>query len=192
MHSIKRSAHRANIVGAILAFAVAVAGPMLARPRTQSSTPSSPSIPPAPKQSADQRATQAAPAGQTTGGPPQAVRRTVVVTFDYDFSKYPPCSAKVTKKCIQQFNVWEVSADKPIFLYTIPVPPNATGLVTGITGASPNKRVFFTGPHRFGVSAKMPAPDGESNPYQCMVFAQVLPDNPTAPAEAPSNSSPHK
>jgi hypothetical protein len=192
VHSIKRSAHRANIVGAILALGVAVAAPMLAHSRTQSSTPSSPSIPPAPKQSAGQSPTQAAPAAQTAEGPPQAVRRTVVVTFNYDFSKYPPCSGTVTKKCIQQFNVWEVSATKPIFLYTIPVPPNATGVVTGITGSSPNKRVFFTGPHRFGVSAKMPAPDGESNPYQCMVFAQVLPDNPAAPAEAPRNSPPHK
>jgi hypothetical protein len=162
-------------VVAILAFGIAA--PMLARPSTQSSTPS---IPPAPKQSAVQAPTQPAATAQTPEEPPQAVRRAVTVTFEYDFSKYPPCSAKVTKKCIQQFNVWEVSALKPIFLFTIPVPPNATGMVNEITGSSPTKRVFFTGPHRFGVSAKMPAPDGESDPYQCMVFAQVLPDNPAS------------
>jgi hypothetical protein len=89
---------------------------------------------------------QSASTVQTPEQPPQAVRRTVTVTFDYNFSKYPPCSAKVTKKCIQRFDVWEVSADKPIFLFTIPIPPNATGIVKGITGSSPEKHIFFTGP----------------------------------------------
>ena len=125
---------------------------MLGRARAQSS---SPSVPPAPKQSTVQAPAQPASGVQTPEGPPQAVRRTVTVTFDYDFSTYPPCSAKAKKKCIQQFNVYEVSAPKPIFLFTIPVPANAKGMVSGISGSSPNKRVFFTGPHRFGVSAKM-------------------------------------
>jgi hypothetical protein len=55
--------------------------------------------------------------------------------------------------------------------------------------ASSAEAHFFTGPHRFGVSAKMPAGDGASNPYQCRVFAQVLPDIPAAPSQAPGNSS---
>ena len=162
---------------------------MFGRARAQSS---SPSVPPAPKQSTVQAPAQPAPEVQTPEGPPQAVRRTVTVVFDYDFSTYPPCSAKTNKKCIQQFNVYEVSAPKPIFLFTIPVPANAKGMVSGISGSSPTKRVFFTGPHRFGVSAKMASPDGESNPYQCMVFAQVLPDDAAAPAQAPGSSSPQK
>jgi hypothetical protein len=184
---IKRSSYPVNIVAAILAFAIAA--PILADQTKQSSTPS---IPPAPSQSTAQAPTAPTSSAQTPEGPPQAVRRTVTVAFNYDFSKYPPCSATVTKKCIQQFNVWEVSADKPIFLFTIPVPVNATGLVKDISGTSPKKRVFYTGPHRFGVSAKMAPPDGESNPYQCMVFAQVLPDTPAVPAQAPSSSSPQK
>lgn len=183
---IKQYSYQMNIVAAILTFAIA--GPMLARQTTQSSAPS---IPPAPSQSTSQAPTAPTSGAQTPEGPPQTVRRTVTVTFNYDFSKYPPCSATVTKKCIQQFNVWEVSADKPIFLFTIPVPPNATGLVKDITGTSPKKRVFYTGPHRFGVSAKMARPDGESNPYLCMVFAQVLPDNSAIPTQAPG-SSPQK
>ncbi len=186
---IKRSSHRANIVAAILALAIAAAAPMFGRARAQSS---SPSVPPPPKQSTVQAPAQPAPAAPTPEGPAQVVRRTVTVTFDYDFSKYPPCSAKATKKCIQQFNVYEVSAPTPIFLFTVPVPVNAKGMVNGISGSSPNKRVFFTGPHRFGVSAKMAAPGGESDPYQCMVFAQVLPDDAAAPAPAPSSSSPQK
>jgi hypothetical protein len=122
--------------------------------------------------------------------PQQAVMRTVKVKFDYDFSKFPACSAKITKKCVQQFNVYEVSSTPPIFLFSIPVPPNARGKVTGIPGAAPQKQAFFTGPHRVGVTAKGPGLNEESDPYQCMTFVQVLPDNPSAPTS--SNSSPKK
>ena len=122
--------------------------------------------------------------------PPQAVMRTVKVKFDYDFSRFPPCSAKVTQKCVQQFNVYEVSARPPIFLFSIPVPPNARGKMTGITGSASQKHSFFTGPHRFGVTAKGPGLNYESDPYQAMTFAEVLPDNPAT--LAPSNSSPKK
>jgi len=122
--------------------------------------------------------------------PPQAVMRTVKVKFDYDFSRFPACSAKITRKCVQQFNVYEVSANPPIFLFSIPVPPDAKGKMSGITGSAPQKRSFFTGPHRFGVTAKGPGLNYESDPYLSMTFAEVLPD--TAAAPAPSNSSPKK
>jgi len=144
--------------------------------------------PPAPTQSSEP--VPPPPDAQTSSQPPQSVLRTVTVTFDYDFSKLPACSAKRTQKCMQQFNVYEVSATKPIFLFSIPVPSNANGKVIGITGSAPQKRTFLTGPHRFGVSAKMAGTNLESDPYQCMTFAQVLPDNPTSPA--PRNSSPKK
>jgi hypothetical protein len=184
--SIKRSWHCANIVAAILTFTITFAGSALVCARAQSSGTSTP---PAPYQAKLQAPTQSASTVRTLDQPLQVVKRTVTVTFDYDFSKNPPCSAKVTKKCIQQFDVWEVSADKPIFLFTISPPLNAAGIVTGITGSALKKRAFFTGPHRIGVSAKMHAPDSESNPNQCMVFVQVLPDNPAAPSQAPDNSS---
>ena len=121
--------------------------------------------------------------------PPQAVMRTVKVKFDYDFSRFRACSAKVTQKCVQQFNVYEVSG-KPIFLFSIPVPPNARGKMTGIKGSAPQKQSFFTGPHRFGVTAKGPGVNYESDPYQAMTFAEVLPDSAAAPA--PSSSSTKK
>ncbi len=182
--SIKRFLHRANFFAAILAAAVAlITSVTLARVTVQSYGHSTP---PMPAQSTVQAPARAHSAAQTQQAP-QSVKRTVTVTFDYDFSKLPPCSAKVTKKCIQQFDVWEVSADKPIFLFTIPVPPKARGIVKGITGSAPQKRSFFPGAHRFGVSAKMPAPGGESSPYQCMTFAQVLPDNPAASAPSTQN-----
>lgn len=184
--SIKRSSHRVKIVAAILTFTIAFAVSILVCAGAQSPGTSTP---PAPYRVQLQAPRKSAPTAQTPDQPSQVVQRTVTVTFDYDFSKYPPCSTKVIKKCIQQFDVWEVSADKPIFLFTITAPPNRKGIVTGITGSTPKRRAFFTGPHRFGVSAKMPAPDGASNPKQCMVFVQVLPDNPAAPSQAPDNSS---
>lgn len=139
-------------------------------------------------QSANTSAKQ--PGSQQPLQPPQAVMRTVKVKFDYDFSRFPACSAKVTQKCAQQFNVYEISAKPPIFLFSIPVPPNAKGKMTGITGSAPQKHSFFTGPHRFGVTAKGPGLNYESDPYQAMTFAEVLPDSTAVPA--PSNSSPKK
>lgn len=189
--SIKLTGQGKKIL-AVIAISGAIAALMPARVAAQSST----SRPPAPSQSAVQVPTQAAPASQQAAAQQsQVVQRTVTVTFDYDFSKYPPCSSKITKKCIQQFNVWEVSDPaNQVFLFTVPVPPDAKGLVKAITGTSPRKRSFFTGPHRFGVSAKTPEPGprGESDPRLCMAFGQALPDNPASPAPAPDNSSPHK
>jgi hypothetical protein len=190
--SIKLTGQGGKIFAAVFAISGAFAALMPTRVAAQLSGRSTP---PTPSLSAVQVPTQAASASQTAEQQPQVVQRTVTVTFDYDFSKYPPCSAKVTKKCIQQFNVWEVSDPaKQLFLFTVPVPPDAKGMVKGISWTAPKKRSFFTGPHRFGVSAKTPEPGprGESNPYLCMAFAQVLPDNPASPASAPNNSSPHK
>jgi hypothetical protein len=189
---IKLTGQGGKIFAAVFAISGAFAALMPTRVAAQSSRLSTP---PTPSLSAVQVPTQATSASQTAEQPPQVVQRTVTVTFDYDFSKYPPCSAKVTKKCIHQFNVWEVSDPaKQLFLFTVPVPPDAKGMVKGISWTAPKKRAFFTGPHRFGVSAKTPEPGprGESNPRLCMAFGQVLPDNPASPASAPNNSSPHK
>jgi hypothetical protein len=187
--TITRLGHSKKIFAAFFAIVGTIIALMPGRLAAQTSGKLTP---PAPSQSSVQVPTQPVSATQTPEAPPQVVQRTVSVTFDYDFSTFPPCSTKVTKKCVQQFNVWEVSAPTPIFLFSIPVPADAKGLVKGITGTATKKRALFTGPHRFGVSAKMPPPGGESNPYQCMVFAQVLPDNAAAAAQAPSSSSPQK
>ncbi len=176
-----------------VAAVVLVAAIATLRPAFGRSQSGDDSKPPAPTLSSKQ-APPPLPDAQMSSQPPQSVMRTVTVTFNYDFSKFPPCSARVTKKCILQFNVYEVSASKPVFLFSIPVPPNAKGKVNEITGSAPRKRAFFAGPHRFGVSAKMPGANAESDPYECMTFAQVLPDNPasTAPSNAPGNSAPNK
>jgi hypothetical protein len=187
--SIKLTGQGKKIFAAVIAISGAIAALTPAGVAAQSSK----STAPAPSQSAVQVPTQAASASQAAEQQPQVVQRTVTVTFDYDFSKYPPCSSKVTKKCIQQFNVWEVSDPaNEFFLFTVPVPPNAKGIVKGITGTAPKKRSFFTGPHRIGVSAKLSPPSIPTDPLRCMTFVQVLPDNPASSAPAPDNSSPHK
>jgi len=174
----------ANVFAPALVLIIAILALMVTSSWAQSGDDSKP---PAPTQSS-KAAPPPPPDAQTSSEPAQSVMRTVTVSFNYDFSKFPPCSAAVTKKCIVQFNVYEVSTNKPVFLFSIPVPPNAKGPVNEITGSAPKKHAFFTGPHRFGVSAKMPGANAESDPYLCMTFARVLPDSPAS--TAPSNSAP--
>ena len=78
----------------------------------------------------------------------------VTVTFDYDFSKTPACTAKITKHCITQFIAYDISgsAKNPVMLFPIPLPPNPGGLVKGITKASPPLD-FESGKHLVSVSA---------------------------------------
>ena len=76
----------------------------------------------------------------------------ITVTFDYDFTAAPPCSAKVTKKCIKQFNVYDVSGPKRYKLFTIPAPESAKGSAKGITGTS-EPLLFESGKHRIAVTA---------------------------------------
>src|SRR5204863_1776233 len=63
--------------------------------------------------------------------------RTVTVTFDYDFKLNPACSPKLTKNCVKQFNVYDISSGGRTKLFSIPVPAGAAGSVKGITGTSP-------------------------------------------------------
>ena len=42
----------------------------------------------------------------------QSSKHTVSVEFSYDFTLIPACSSTVAKKCIAQFNVYDISAAK--------------------------------------------------------------------------------
>jgi len=91
------------------------------------------------------------------GSPPPAASHgvhVVTVTFDYDFSKTPACTAKITKHCITQFIAYDISAsaENPIMLFPIPLPPNPSGSVKGIIKASPPLD-FESGKHLVSVSA---------------------------------------
>jgi hypothetical protein len=119
--------------------------------------------------------------GQKETDPPPSgsAMHSITVQFDYDFTKTPACSAKVTSACVQTFDVYDISGDKPYLLFSIPVPQNAQGLMKGITAKSP-RMLFAIGRHRIGVSAQMP--NGEkSPPRDCKVVIEIKPDNPASP-----------
>jgi hypothetical protein len=101
----------------------------------------------------------------------QSGKHAVTVKFDYDFTVNHACSPTVTKKCVAQFNVYDISAGQPTKLFSIPVPPGASGPVKSIAGES-QPLLFETGKHRFAVTAQM-ASGEESDPRACKVWAQV-------------------
>ena len=83
----------------------------------------------------------------------------VTVTFDYDFSKTPACTTKITKHCVQQFIAYDVSASAahPAMLFPISLPANPVGLVKGTSKPGPPID-FESGKHLISVSAM--SPDG--------------------------------
>jgi hypothetical protein len=121
---------------------------------------------------------------KTGTNPPASgsAQHSITVQFDYDFTKTPACTAKVTKACVQKFNVYDISGEKPYLLFSIPAPPNAQGMMKGISATSP-RMWFAIGKHRIGVSAQMP--DGEkSPPRDCKVIIEIKADNPPNPPES--------
>ena len=98
-------------------------------------------------------------------------KHTIVVTFDYDFTAVPACSEKVSKKCIGKFVVYDISGEKPYKLFTIPVPPGATGKAKGISGES-QPLLFESGKHLLGVSAQRESGE-ESDPHATTVWATI-------------------
>jgi hypothetical protein len=143
-------------------------------------------------QSASTQSSGAQPEGTQAGdtqkgqNPPEAgsALHSITVQFDYDFTKTPACTAKVTKACVQKFNVYDISGAKPYLLFSIPAPQNAQGVMEGITATSP-RMWFAVGSHRIGVSAQ--TPDGEkSPPRDCKVIVEIKADSP------PSASGSHQ
>jgi hypothetical protein len=125
-------------------------------------------------------AQQASDTNTGTNPPPAgSATHSITVQFDYDFTKTPACSAKVSTACIKTFDVYDISGEKPYLLFSIPVPANAHGLMKGITATSP-RMLFAIGKHRIGVSAQMP--NGEkSPPRDCKVIIEIKADNPPSP-----------
>jgi hypothetical protein len=99
------------------------------------------------------------------------VKHIVTVTFDYDFTANHACSAAVKKKCVAQFNVYDISGGKPYKLFTISAPSGASGPVKGITGDS-QPLLFESGKHLFAVTAQT-AGGEESSPRACSAWASV-------------------
>jgi hypothetical protein len=99
-------------------------------------------------------------------------KHTITLKFNYDFKKTPACSEKVTKKCVSQFNVYDISGGQRRYkLMSIPVPAGATGDVEGITAATP-PRVFESGKHLIAVTAAQ-ADGVESNGNVATVWVEI-------------------
>jgi hypothetical protein len=122
----------------------------------------------APQASKDPSQTPAPTAAST-----ESAKHTLTLTFDYDFTKTPACSATVKVHCVAKFSVYDISSHKPYFLFYAPVPSGAHGLMKGITATSP-RLLFAAGKHRIAVSAM--EPDGsESPPQECKTIIEIRP-----------------
>jgi hypothetical protein len=88
------------------------------------------------------------------------------------------CSTTVTKNCLQQFNIYDVTTGTPVKLFSITAPVGATGPVNGITGTS-GQLSLKSGVHIFGATAQM-ADGTESNPNGSTATATTLPGSPAS------------
>jgi hypothetical protein len=134
----------------LLACARAVAAQQPASATSsQTSTPMPCPAPPSSAQSSAQ------PPQQT---PPSDAWHCVTVTFDYDFSKTPPCpTTKPVHPCADHFSIFETTAglgkDERIPLFEVPLPPKPKRVVTRITQQSPKQIDFELGWHKLCVAA---------------------------------------
>jgi hypothetical protein len=113
-------------------------------------------------------------------------KHTISITFDYDFTAMPACSPTVKKKCVTQFNVYDISGPKRYKLFSIPAPAEASGPVKGISGSS-DPLLFEPGKHLLGVTAQTDNGD-ESSPYACSTWTRI--PQPTTGSPPVSNKSP--
>jgi hypothetical protein len=98
-------------------------------------------------------------------------KKRVTVGFDYDFRLTPACSPMLTRECVKQFNVYDISGGRRMRLFSIPVSPGAVSLVKGISGTS-QPLPLAAGEHSLGVTAQ--SPDGaESEVGLCTTTVKV-------------------
>jgi len=111
--------------------------------------------------------------GFTAADRADGAKHSVTVTFDYNFDMTPACSEKVTENCVQQFNVYDISAgvEKRKRLFVILVDPAAKGVVNGITGTSP-LLLFSPGKHLIAVVAQTPS-GRKSDMGACVTWIEI-------------------
>lgn len=103
-------------------------------------------------------------------------QHTVAVTLNYDFTTDAACSPTVTKSCLQQFNIYDMTTGTAVKLFSVTAPAGANGPVNGITGTS-GPLSLASGVHVFGATAQM-ADGTESNPNGSTATATTLPVSP--------------
>jgi hypothetical protein len=102
-------------------------------------------------------------------------KHTVTVTVTYDFTKTPPCSAKIKKNCVSRIVVYDISAgvNQRRNLATIPVDPNTPAKVQDLTVTTP-PMTFEPGKHLLAAVAQTPD-NVESNPKLCKTWIEIPP-----------------
>ncbi len=102
-------------------------------------------------------------------------KHTITFTFNYDFTLTPACSPTIAKACVQQFNLYDISAGitKRAKLMSFPPPADASGFVKGIVVTTP-LLPFKPGKHLLAITAQL-SKGGESDPSQSMIWVQVKP-----------------
>jgi hypothetical protein len=151
------------LVAAIAAWAQAPAPPQTTT-QQQPTQAQQPSQPQAPSQQQSQ--------GQT---PPTSGMHSITVKITYDFRLTPACSQKVRKKCVAQFNLYDLSAGYKhrTKLFSVPVGNVSERGVQELTGTSP-LLLFESGRHLIGVAAQGPEPEKlESNPKACTTWVEI-------------------
>jgi hypothetical protein len=98
-------------------------------------------------------------------------KHSITLNFDYDFKNRHACAAPTSKKCVKQFNVYDISGNKLYLLFAIPAPSGASGAVKGIKATSPELN-FENGTHWLGVAAQM-ADGAESDPHACRIAVEI-------------------
>lgn len=105
-------------------------------------------------------------------------QHSISVTLNYDFTTDNACSAAVTKNCLQQFNIYELTSGTPVKLFSVRAPEGANNAVTGITGTS-GPLALKSGVHIFGATAQM-ADGSESSPNASTATATAAPGSPVS------------
>ena len=139
---------------ALLAVTIAATFPRVAAAQQPTPPPlPCPTQPTAAAQSTAPSSGQNAP--QQT--PPTDAWHCITVSFEYDFSKTPPCAGSKPKHpCVAQFAIYETTAGtnkkNRVFLFYVPLPVKQSGAVQ-VTGESPKQIDFVLGWHKLGVGA---------------------------------------
>ncbi len=64
----------------------------------------------------------------------RACGSTVNLTWSYDYTGVPVCSATVTTNCMDHFEMHDATSGAPVLIAAVQNPLNASGKVTAITG----------------------------------------------------------
>jgi hypothetical protein len=114
-------------------------------------------------------------AGATPAAPGQ---HTLSVTLNYDFTTDNGCSPTVTKNCVLQFNIYDLTSGTPAKLFSLPAPAGANSAVTGISATS-GPLNLKSGVHIFAATAQM-ADGTESSPNASTATATAAPGAPAS------------